>query len=142
LVPLDLPPPITTSDLGATDLDLGSPGISDLPAPKSRPAIPAIAKPAARSVPADVADLPAPKPNATMRAPVPPIPAAPPSRGVTDLPTPKAPKPADVATRPAPLLGDLPAPKGGADVPAPKGFFDNLPQPAAADKQPQRADLP
>lgn len=133
--PFDLPAPKSPSSRGGIDL-----GGADLPAPKPKsPGTPAAPPPShAGDTGLDIIDLPAPKA----------------STGIQDLPTPKTKVPGqrppalpaqatsnsslDIIDLPAPKgISDLPMPKPGAnlDLPAPKGFFDDLPQPAAAAKQ-------
>ncbi|MDQ3339726.1 MAG: tetratricopeptide repeat protein [Myxococcota bacterium] len=161
----DLPAPKTKNEPvaaprsghGRAMTDLPVPGIADtspladLPAPKSKGGPP-------------IADLPAPRPKAPLPAmPRPPVAAAPPPQGITDLPGPKAkgitdlpgPKPKGVPSIPAvppmaakpgpgpmPGIVDLPKPKqpaGIVDLPMPKpGQVGDLPMP----KPGQAGDLP
>jgi hypothetical protein len=133
----------------------------DLPAPKRGVARPQSLDPArdlivdlpAPKIDRSVADLPAPKPNPRRGASgPPPSPLAQAARipaGLADLPAARRPSPipsaipsaiSDLPAPRGPLIADLPAPRAhdasrssAAELPAPKGFFDDLPQPAAAD---------
>ncbi|HEY0191832.1 MAG TPA: hypothetical protein VGC42_11975, partial [Kofleriaceae bacterium] len=146
------PPALELDDLpsgGVPSSLFASDGGVDLPAPKQ-----AAARRPELSKPADVADLPAPKPRAMGDLPAPKLaakktladvgpPAAMARAGLADLPAPKRgplipdlPAPPKQAARaadlPAPggFFDDLPHP-GGGELPAPKGFFDDLPAPSA-----------
>jgi tetratricopeptide (TPR) repeat protein len=133
--------------------------LADLPAPRGP------AAPAGRPVGSPLFDdLPAPRPAASAfdNLPAPrgpgitdlPAPRAP---GLVDLPTPKqggfgaspapsfddlpVPRPGGFSELPAPRPGgfsELPAPRAELppELPVPKGFFDDLPQPAAAGATP------
>ncbi|MDQ3296622.1 MAG: tetratricopeptide repeat protein [Myxococcota bacterium] len=139
-LPANLPAPRSRTPVGV-------PAVSnlptDLPAPRGKPAMPDTAMPA-------IENLPSPKPMMTKAGVPSPAPRAP--AGIVDLPTPKpggvtdllAPKPGGTGDLPAPkgFFDDLPQPAAAktpsTDV-APKGFFDDLPQSASTAKQPPRS---